>query len=63
MHHRHDHHLRKGGFLTSPWNILSKFVPKAVLEPRKPFFFDGVNASAPVDAAAAGVEEGHGHGD
>ncbi|OWQ92984.1 hypothetical protein CDN99_00270 [Roseateles aquatilis] len=30
---------------------------------RRPFFFDGVNASAPVDADAAGVETGHGHGD
>ncbi len=32
-------------------------------KPRKPFFFDGANASVPVDAEAAGVEEGHGHGD
>ncbi|UXH76265.1 amidohydrolase family protein [Roseateles amylovorans] len=32
-------------------------------KPRQPFFFDGGNANAPVDAEAAGVEAGHGHGD
>lgn len=28
---------------------------------RQPFFFDGVNASAPVDADGAGVQSSHGH--
>lgn len=30
---------------------------------RKPFFFDGRDAAAPVDAEAAGVQHGHGHED